>query len=184
MIGVVLDLLLAGLLTGALFFGVRLNARLKALRDSQAGFAAAALELNGAIARAESGLAEIRMASREAEQGLMERVDEARLMVKRLHEIMERASRCSPAERGSWQPGAARLTEGAPPPPPGAPSVSALSRRATSLALSGAGEDQVVELKDRLPQAARSRARIDDELFIEDETVPQMLQRLRAGVGW
>lgn len=179
MIGIVLDLLLAGLLLGALFFGVRLNARLKALRDSQAGFAAAAMELNGAIGRAEAGLAEMRLASREAEAGLMERVDEARLMLRRLHDIMERA-KSSPTSLRVGGQGA-----GAPADPSPISLTSTAVRPDTPLAqLSPArganGPSPLVDLKDRL---ARSRARVDNELFADDDSVPRILERLRAGAG-
>ena len=158
-IGIVLDLVLAGLLLGALFFGMRLNARLKSLRDSQAGFAAAALELNQAMARAEAGLSEMRAATRQAEDGLMERVDEARLILKRLNESMEKARTLPRAieER--------------------APVMTAPAERDD---LAGG----VVRLHDRAPEAApalRSRARVDDDLFAEDESIPQILERIRAG---
>jgi hypothetical protein len=82
-------------------------------------------------------------------------------MVKRLHEVMER-TRALPASRAA-----------SPAPAAGA-----------ALALPEARGKEVVELKDRVEQiASRSRARVDDELFAEDETVPQMLQRLRAGAA-
>ena len=51
-IGLVMNLLLAGLLFAALVMGWRLNRRLKALRDSHDGFAIAVRELNAAAARA------------------------------------------------------------------------------------------------------------------------------------
>jgi hypothetical protein len=140
MIGMLLDLLLAALLLGAIAFGMRLNRRLKALRDSQTDFVAAATQLNQSLGRAETALAEMRAAGRDAEGALMERVDEARLMLKRLHEAMER-------------------TKAAPRP------AAEAQARVTPLS------------------AARLHARTDDELFEADESVPQMLARIRAAGG-
>ena len=57
-----LDILLVGLLLAALAVGLRLNKRLKALRDSQAGFASAVRDLDAAALRAEQGLADLRAA--------------------------------------------------------------------------------------------------------------------------
>lgn len=90
----------------------------------------------------------------------MERVDEARLILKRLHEAMDKA-RALP-----------RSIEERVAPAPAAP----VQREDRTGGL--------VRLQDRLPEAApalRSRARIDDDLFAEDESVPQILERLRAG---
>jgi len=62
LIGIALNMLLAGLLLAALGLGWRLNQRLKALRDSHDGFANAVRELNAAAERAEQGLADLRAA--------------------------------------------------------------------------------------------------------------------------
>ena len=59
-IAIGLNLMLAGLLAAALMMGYRLNARLKALRESHEGFAKAVAELDAAAARAEQGLADLR----------------------------------------------------------------------------------------------------------------------------
>ena len=52
LISVGLELLLAGLLGAALYVGVKLERRLKVLRESHADFAKAVSELNEAVARA------------------------------------------------------------------------------------------------------------------------------------
>ncbi|HEY9233445.1 MAG TPA: flagellar positioning protein PflI, partial [Phenylobacterium sp.] len=65
-----MNLLLAGLLVAAMVVGVRLNARLKALRESHEGFARAVAELDAAAARAEQGLADLRAATDEAHDAL------------------------------------------------------------------------------------------------------------------
>ncbi|PMU07094.1 flagellar positioning protein PflI, partial [Pseudomonas sp. FW305-20] len=58
-----LDGLLITLLVAALALGLRLNARLKGLKDGQSEFAKAAQELNQAVNRAEAGLAALRQAT-------------------------------------------------------------------------------------------------------------------------
>ncbi len=83
-VAVGLDGLLALLLLLALGLGLKLNARLKTLREGQAGFAAAVLELNQAAARAESGLTALRIASESAHDDLLTRIETARGLVGRL----------------------------------------------------------------------------------------------------
>ncbi len=79
-----LDGLLALLLLLALGLGLKLNTRLKALRDGQAGFAAAVIELNQAAARAEAGLEALKTASESAHDDLLARIETARGLVGRL----------------------------------------------------------------------------------------------------
>ena len=77
-IGIALDLLLAGLLMAALLFGWILNRRLKALKDSHAGFADSVATLDRAAQRAEMGLAELRGATEQAADLLAGRIAKAR----------------------------------------------------------------------------------------------------------
>ena len=79
-----LDGLLALLLLLALGLGLKLNTRLKALREGQAGFAAAVIELNQAAARAEAGLEALKAASESAHDDLLTRIETARGLVVRL----------------------------------------------------------------------------------------------------
>ena len=79
-----LDGLLALLLLLALGLGLKLNTRLKALREGQAGFAAAVIELNQAAARAEAGLEALKLASESAHDDLLTRIETARGLVGRL----------------------------------------------------------------------------------------------------
>ena len=79
-----LDGLLALLLVLALALGLKLNTRLKTLRDGQAGFAAAVLELNQAAAKAEAGLSALKTASESAHDDLLARIETARGLVGRL----------------------------------------------------------------------------------------------------
>jgi hypothetical protein len=77
-ISIALNLLLAGLLMATLLFGWVLNRRLKALKDSHAGFAAAVEHLDRAAERAEAGLADLRTATDQAVDLLTSRILKAR----------------------------------------------------------------------------------------------------------
>src|SRR5512140_30024 len=91
-IGLAMNLLLAGLLIAALGMGWRLNRRLKALRDSHDGFAVAVAELNTAAARAEQGLADLRLATDEAVDILGDRIEKGRTLAARLDRLIEHAA--------------------------------------------------------------------------------------------
>jgi ABC-type transporter Mla subunit MlaD len=87
LISVIMNLVLAGLLLAALGMGVRLNRRLKALRDSQDGFATAVAELNAAAQRAEQGLADLRAATDEATDELADRIEKGRALAAKLERL-------------------------------------------------------------------------------------------------
>jgi len=95
-VAVGMNLLLAGLLAAALMLGFRLNARLKALRDSHDGFAKAVAELDQAAARAEQGLADLRAATDEATDQLADRIEKARALSARLERQMQAAPPARP----------------------------------------------------------------------------------------
>ena len=82
--------LLAVLLIVALGFGWRLERRLKALRDSHAGFAKAVADLDNAAARAEQGLADLRAATDEASETLADRIERATALAAKLDERLNR----------------------------------------------------------------------------------------------
>ena len=88
-----MDGLLALLLVLALGLGLKLNARLKTLRESQAGFAAAVIELNQAAARAEAGLSALKAASESAHDELLTRIETARGLIGRLERAGGEAQR-------------------------------------------------------------------------------------------
>ncbi len=88
-----LDGLLALLLLLALGLGLKLNTRLKALREGQAGFAAAVIELNQAAGRAEAGLEALKAASESAHDDLLTRIETARGLVGRLERAGTEAHR-------------------------------------------------------------------------------------------
>ena len=91
LIGLALNGLLVTLLGAALVMGWRLNRRLKVLRDSHAGFAAAVQELNQAAARAEQGLILLRTASDEAIDLLADRIDKGRQLASKLEKLVQQA---------------------------------------------------------------------------------------------
>jgi len=91
LIGLGLNLLLVGLLTAALFVGLRLNKRLKALRDSHDSFASSVRELNAAAQRAEQGLADLRAATDEAVDLLADRIEKGRALAARLERLVTQA---------------------------------------------------------------------------------------------
>jgi len=176
-----LNCLLALLLAAAMMVGLRLEKRLRGLRDSHAGFAQAAIDLNAAIARAEGGLAEMRAALRGAEETLTERVDEARAAAKKLEAVMQRARPAPQAE-----PIAPVMVRAAPAVPEAdeamddLPIKELLAKLRNAIPAEERGEAKVLSLRDRTEpaQAARSRARIDDDLFEADQRAFR-----RAGLG-
>jgi hypothetical protein len=88
-----LDGLLITLLVAALALGLRLNARLKGLKDGQSEFAKAAQELNQAVNRAEAGLAALRQATEEAHDSLLARIETARDLTAKLDHANRDAQR-------------------------------------------------------------------------------------------
>lgn len=92
-IGDILQLLLSALLVVALLFGVRLERKLKALREGQAKFVSAVAELDQAARRTEAGLAQLREAADEAHDGLHDRILKARELKQALEALIARAER-------------------------------------------------------------------------------------------
>jgi ABC-type transporter Mla subunit MlaD len=88
LIGLAMNLLLAGLLGAALVLGLRLNKRLKTLRDSHDSFAIAVRELNAAAERAEQGLADLRAATDEAVDTLADRIEKGRALAAKLERLI------------------------------------------------------------------------------------------------
>jgi hypothetical protein len=90
-IGIGLNLLLAGLLAVALGMGWRLNRRLAVLRESHEGFTRAVHDLDVAAQRAEQGLADLRAATDEATDLLADRIEKARALAQKLEMLTARA---------------------------------------------------------------------------------------------
>lgn len=95
-VGIVMDLLLIGLILAAIGFGVRLEKKLKALREGQEGFAKAVSELNVAAGRAEAAMAQLRAAGEETDL-LHERIVAARTLKAELEGLVVRGRSAAPA---------------------------------------------------------------------------------------
>jgi hypothetical protein len=187
MTAIALNGLLAILLLIALAFGVRLERRLKALRDSHEGFAKAVADLDRAAMRAEQGLADLRAATDEAADTLADRISQAKALASQLDERLNRpivtpppmSSSREPAVRPASEPRAAPRPMRAPEPelPPETP------RR-----LRAEDFEKLLDREARIPRDApppsaarpsapketpRSRARIDDDLFEGPEDPPR-----------
>jgi ABC-type transporter Mla subunit MlaD len=163
-IAIGMNLMLAGLLTVALVMGYRLNARLKALRESHEGFARAVADLDAAAARAEQGLADLRAATDEAHDALADRIEKARTLTAKL----DRQLQAAPSFAG-------RAAE-----PVSETDVERVTQRLGSL-LSAAREPRPQrETPRREPVAPRARPTFDDDLF--DAPAERAPLRARAGV--
>ena len=79
-----LDLILASLLLGALYVGLRLDRKLKALKDSHVGFAGAVAELDAAVVKAQDGLAALKATANQVETSIADRIQDAKGMTARL----------------------------------------------------------------------------------------------------
>ena len=110
-----LEMLLAILLLATLFFGVKLERKLKALRQSQAGFASAVRDLDSAAQRTEAGLDALRYATEQARNVLVERMDAAQAMALRLEELTGEAE--TAALRAETAAVTAAKAVASPPPP-------------------------------------------------------------------
>ena len=114
-----LDILLITLLLAALAVGLRLNKRLTALRESQAGFVSAVAELDSSAMRAESALKALRAASEDTHDALLTRIETARALCVKLE------SAAADAERAR----AVAATQSLPPTPAPARAESRLDPR-------------------------------------------------------
>lgn len=92
MIGVALDSVLMLLLVAALAYGLRLERKLTALREGQLAFAGAVNELNAAAGRAQSALADLRVAGEDADL-LHDRIIKARTLKGELETLLSRLER-------------------------------------------------------------------------------------------
>lgn len=151
-----MNILLGVLLVGALIMGWRLERRLKTLRSGHDDFAKAVADLDNAALRAQSALVALRLASQEAEEGLAGRIAEAH----ELTAVLERTVSQRPARTGA---------------------VAEPARDDDWL------DRPLPPVRERLAPArfepqttARSRARIDDDLF-EPEQPPGRLRAIPGG---
>lgn len=170
-IAIGMNLMLAGLLIAAMVIGVRLNARLKALRESHEGFARAVAELDQAAARAEQGLADLRAATDEAHDALADRIEKARALTARL----DRQLQAAPAGRADSVRADSVRADGV-----SERDVERVTQRLGSL-LSAAREPKPPrEGLRRDALAAKGRSAFDDDLF-EAAPAASARPRLRSG---
>ena len=87
-----MDGLLAVLLLVAVAVGLRLNGKLKLLREGQGQFVRAVGDLDAAAARAEAGLSALRGATEETHDALLTRIETARGLLPRLDRANEDAA--------------------------------------------------------------------------------------------
>ena len=128
-VGVGLDLLLAVLLVAALGVGVRLSRRLKALREGQGEFVRSVGELDAAATRAEAGLQALRLATQEAHDQLLTRIEAARALSARLDRATGEAEQaCVRAEAAGARARPALAIAPAAPAASSAPPLSASPR--------------------------------------------------------
>lgn len=171
-IAIGMNLMLAGLIISALVLGLRLNARLKALRDSHEGFAKAVAELDAAAQRAEQGLADLRAATDEAQDALADRIEKARALTARLDKQLQGAPQASArVEPVRAAEGARRTFRDESDDLDLGTDAERVTRRLGSL-LSAAREPKPERerFSRREPLAPRSRPSLDDDLF-DDEPV-------------
>jgi hypothetical protein len=98
MAGLVMDAVLMLLLVAALGYGVRLEKRLRALREGQLAFAGAVTELNQAASRAEAALSALRGSGQETDL-LHDRIVKAREVKQQLETLIARAPAAPVAAR-------------------------------------------------------------------------------------
>lgn len=90
MTGIILDSILMLLLAAAIGYGIKLERKLKTLREGQLAFAAAVTELNSAAGRAEQALATLRASGQETDL-LHDRILKARAVKQELEVLIARA---------------------------------------------------------------------------------------------
>jgi hypothetical protein len=174
MISIGLNLILGVLLACALVLGLRLERKLRGLRDSHADFSKAVGELDRAAGRTETSLAALRAGTETAKSEVASRIDQARIACQRLEKLVADADKA--ATRLAAQPLA--LLDRAPPParpvqaPPPAPAPSAIARPEPELLRPAAPVQARPE-----PAPSRSRAKlVDDDLFAQPGPSPAVRQ--------
>jgi hypothetical protein len=168
MISIGLNLILGVLLACALVLGLRLERKLRGLRDSHADFSKAVGELDRAAGRTETSLAALRAGTETAKSEVASRIDQARIACQRLEKLVADADKA--ATRLAAQPLA--LMDRAPPParpvqaPPPASAPSAIARPEPEFVRPAAPARPEPARPE--PAPSRSRAKlVDDDLFAQ-----------------
>ena len=185
MIAIGLNLILGVLLFCALVLGLRLERKLRGLKDSHADFAKAVGELDQAAGRTEHSLADLRAGTEIAKSEVASRIDQARVACQRLEKLVADADRA--AARLQAQP--LMLVDRVPPParpvevPPPAPAASAIARPEPEYMWADdvtVGRPGPTAAHSPAPAPLRSRAKlVDDDLFAHG---PPPAQRQPAGL--
>lgn len=144
-----LEVLLVALLIAALGYCVRLERRLKALREGQAVFAQAVRELDDSVLRAEAGLDQLRKAGEEARDGLHDRILKAREAKGELERLIARAERLNSGAQAQAEALAPRMA------PSQSPPASQAQRPAQRVA-PAPGADRDEDAAERVAQAILS----------------------------
>jgi len=105
MAGMIMDGVLMLLLVAAIGYGIKLERKLKTLREGQLAFAQAVSELNAAAGRAESALATLRAAGQETDL-LHDRILKAREVKQQLEALIARGPETAPRKAREEQPAA------------------------------------------------------------------------------
>lgn len=189
LVAIAMNALLAILLIVALGFGWRLERRLKALRDSHAGFAKAVADLDQAAARAEQGLADLRAATDEASESLADRIERATALAAKLDERLNRPMvtppPAGPAALRDAPPAAMRDAPLAAPKPERRLKAEdferLLDREAKAASRPGdLRAEEPISRPSVAKETPRSRARIDDDLFDGPADSPRPDPNFRA----
>jgi hypothetical protein len=151
---------LATLLLAALVLGLRLDKKLKGVRDGQHAFVLAVSELNAAASKAQAALADLRAATDEATDTLGGRIARGREIADRLEKLVSRAETMP-----GRSPVQARHSEAV---PAGREASDVADGLAALLArLDGAAEAPRTLRSPTARPPRPSRNKIDDDLFVE-----------------
>jgi ABC-type transporter Mla subunit MlaD len=172
MIALGLNFLLGILLICGLMLGLRLDQRLRGLRESHADFAKAVEELDQAALRTEASLAALRERTEEARTELGARIDQARLLTQRLDKLTADAERLLDQPLPLTRPVAQPAAQTVPKPAPRAMEAFASAPGHQAQPSRPAAEPAAVRPLERgsqprpQPQASpRSKVMVDDDLF-------------------
>ena len=155
LIALALNLVLAILLVAAMMIGLRLERRLKTVREGQLAFAKAISDLDAAAVKARDGLADLRAATDESTDLLGGRIVRARELSERLETLVRRAElmpAAAPASATQPRPSAV-----APMGPEGG--LAALLERLQQAEIQPAPSAPAAE------RPMRTRPQVDDDLF-------------------
>lgn len=159
LIAISLNLILCLLLVCALAYGIRLERRLKAIRDGQLAFGKAVADLNIATDKARAGLAELRETTDEATDLLGGRIARAREAAERLERAVSRAEA---VPSSTTAPASAPFVE--PTPADMAPEGGLSALLARLKASEGPAPVLAEAARDDRPQRS-FKPRVDEDLF-------------------